>query len=211
MARQIAQWSASSGGHLYLKKKAQLKKGEHVTSLNRNQEGGGCLVWHQANGFLVLSLAACPWRYCLHVGRTPPAASAVCLHVLCTWLARVITSRLFSSILFFLCLECPGLSSNLRSLLQLQLPANPIPRCPCTPFPYSNITCLEDDLKPPLLGSPCLPMRALQSLSISYSIRVAACIISFYAPVPLGSCSPFLHCTDGETETPEAGFVVDMC
>ena len=65
------------GGHLCLKKKAQLKKGEHVTSLNRNQEGGGCLVWHQANGFLVLSLAACPWRYCLHVGRTPPAASPV--------------------------------------------------------------------------------------------------------------------------------------
>lgn len=84
MGRQIAQWSASSGGHLYLKKKAQLKKEEHVTSLNRNQEGGGCLVWHQANGFLVLSLAACPWRYCLHVGRTPPAASAVCLYVLCT-------------------------------------------------------------------------------------------------------------------------------
>ena len=40
-----------------------------------------------------------------------------------------------------------------------------------------------------------------QSLSISYSIRVAACIISFHTPVPLGSCSPFLHCTDGEIET----------
>ena len=135
------------GGHLCLKKKAQLKKGEHVTSLNRNQEGGGCLVWHQANGFLVLSLAACPWRYCLPVGRTPPAASPVCLHVLCTcgW-QESLHHDCFPVSLFSSSFSCAwnilgsvlisDLCFNSSSLQTPSLDARVLP------FPYSNITCL---------------------------------------------------------------------
>ena len=171
------------------------------------QEPGrwGCLVWLQANGFLVLSLAACPWRYCLHVRKTPPAASPVFLHVLCTYGWQVVTSWLFSSILIFfllfLCLECPGLRSNLRSLLQLQLPANLIPRLPVYSFSFFKYYMPLRWSQAPFIGKPLPVYSCPQSLSISYSIRVAACIISFHTPVPLGSCSPFLHCTDGETET----------
>ena len=190
-----------------LKKKAQLKKGDHVTSLNRNQEGGGCLVWHQVNGFLVLSLAACPWRYCLHVGRTPPAASPVCLHVLCTcgW-QESLHHDCFPVSLFSLSFSCAwnilgsvlisDLCFNSSSLQTPSLDAHVLL------FLIQILHAFKMISSPLLLGNPCLTTRALQSLSISYSIRVAACIISFHAPVLLGSCSPFLHCTDGETETP---------
>ena len=83
--------SASLGGHLCLKKKAQLKKGDHVTSLNRNQEGGGCLVtgeWLSGSELGCLSLAVLPTcRENSTCGL--PRVSPCTVHM---WLVRVIAS-----------------------------------------------------------------------------------------------------------------------
>ena len=139
MGRQIAQWRVLPWWPLVPEEESTAQEGG--TRDQPEQEPGrwglSCVApgeWLSGSELGCLSLAVPPTcRENSTCGL--PRVSPCTVHM---WLARVITSWLFSSILIFfilfLCLEYPGLSSNLRSLLQLQLPANPIPRRPCTPF-----------------------------------------------------------------------------